>query len=182
MLWEWTKLLCGSSHCCTVHAHVLLLCVLHDNLISCVTLSHILIYGGTIMSLDDALRESISQVPECIAGAYVDMSTGLLLSVYTISNHPQEILDVLSASTADLFQGSSTVAIEKMWKRVRNQPDEGGHYFKEIIVMSNNHIHVFLRCTHNSDHAVVYVTRKTANIGMVIAKSRMTIPPLEASL
>jgi hypothetical protein len=41
---------------------------------------------------------------------------------------------------------------------------------------------MFLRCKKNINHVMVFVCRKSANVGMVIAKSRMAIPAVESSL
>lgn len=57
------------------------------------------------MSLDSALNKAQASVPECVAVGYVDMSTGMLLGVKTVDSHPQEVLDLVAAATADLFQG-----------------------------------------------------------------------------
>lgn len=132
------------------------------------------------MSLDKALNTSMSQVPECVAAGYVDMSTGMLLSVKTVDSHPSEVLDLVSAATADLFQGTNVVAIEKLFKKGRGSTDNQ-HYFQEILVFSTNLLHVFLRGKKYPNHAVVFVCRGNANIGMVIAKSRMQLGALEAA-
>ena len=55
------------------------------------------------MALDEALAKSRGDVPECVAVGYVDMSTGMLLGVATVDSHPQEVLDLVAAATADLF-------------------------------------------------------------------------------
>lgn len=134
------------------------------------------------MSLDNALNAASQSVPECVAAGYVDMSTGMLLSVKTVDSHPSEVLDLVSAATADLFQGTNVVAIERMFKKTRGLSDDGHHYFQEIIVFSDNLLHVFMRGKTYKDHAVVFVCRKNANIGMVLAKSRISLPKIEASL
>lgn len=134
------------------------------------------------MSLENALQKAIATVPECVATGYVDMQTGMLLGVKTVDSHPQEVLDLVSAATADLFQGTNVVAIEGLFRKARGVKDDGSHYFKEIIVFSDNLIHVFQRCKKNGDHAVVYVCRKSANIGMVIAKTRMALGQVEESV
>lgn len=134
------------------------------------------------MSLDSTLQQSITQVPECVAAGYVDMSTGMLLSVKTVDSHPSEVLDLVAAATADLFQGSNVIAIEKMFKKSRGLKEDDHHYFQEMLVFSDNLIHVFMRGKKFTDHAVVFVCRKNANIGMVLTKSRLALPGLEASL
>jgi hypothetical protein len=134
-------------------------------------------------SLDKSLQTAMNQVPECLAAGYVDMATGMLLAVKTVDSHPQEVLDLVSAATADLFQGSNVSAIESMFKRSRGiKGDDEAHYFQEIVVFSENLLHMFLRCKKNNNHVLVFVCRKSANVGMVIAKSRMSIPTVESSL
>jgi len=127
--------------------------------------------------LDKTLQSAMSTIPECLAAGYVDMTTGMLLSVKTVDSHPQEVLDTVAAATADLFQGSNVTAIENMFKKHRGDTHEA-HYFNEIFVYSENLLHVFMRAKRYPDHVLVFVCRKSANVGMVIAKSRMSIEPV----
>ncbi|MDP2341836.1 MAG: hypothetical protein Q8O67_12830 [Deltaproteobacteria bacterium] len=133
------------------------------------------------MSLDKAVQAAAGQVPECVAVGYVDMSTGMLLSVKTVDSHPAEVLDLVAAATADLFQGASVTAIEKLFKKGRGIPDDGHHYFQEMIVLSDNLIHVFLRGKRNKNNATCFVCRASANIGMVISKARIANGSIEAA-
>lgn len=132
------------------------------------------------MSLEKALNAAQSAVPECVAAGYVDMSTGMLLAVKTVDSHPSEVLDLVSAATADLFQGTNVVAIEKLFKKARGNSDTH-HYFQEILVFSTNLIHVFMRGKKQTNHAAVFVCRGNANIGMVLAKSRGVLAAIEAA-
>ncbi|MFO0589275.1 MAG: hypothetical protein U0441_17185 [Polyangiaceae bacterium] len=134
------------------------------------------------MSLERALTAAQTSVPECLAIGYVDMSTGMLLAVKTVDSHPSEVLDLVAAATADLFQGTNVVAIEQMFKKARGKLADERHYFKEILVFSENLIHVFMRGKKNAEHAVVFVCRGTANVGMVLAKSRLSLAGIEATM
>lgn len=134
------------------------------------------------MAIDAVLHESISQIPDCIAGAYIDAGTGLLLCAATLTDEPQELIGVLPAITADLFLGTTGANLAWLWNKTRNSEERDAHSFNEVVVLNDNHIVVFLRCMHNPDHAIAYVIKKTANIGLVLAKSRMTVKPLEAAL
>lgn len=131
------------------------------------------------MSLDASLSKAQQEVPECVAVGFVDMMTGMLLAVRTVDSHPQEVLDLVAAATADLFQGKSVSAIEKLFRKSRGQAEDGRHYFHEIVVFSENLLHVFQRSKKNSNHAAVFVTRASANIGMVLSKSRSMMRELE---
>jgi hypothetical protein len=110
------------------------------------------------------------------------MKSGMLLGVRTVDSHPSEVLDLVAAATGDLFQGSNVTAIEKMFKKARGVKDDGHHFFQEIVVMSDNLIHVFQRCKRNEDLVLVTVCRLSANLGMVLTKARMALPEVEASL
>lgn len=135
-----------------------------------------------INNLDRALTNAQNAVPECVAAGYVDMSTGMLLAVKTVDSHPREVLDLVAAATADLFQGSNVVAIERMFKKTRGVKDDGHHYFQELLVMSDNLLHIFMRGKKNNEHAAVFVCRKNANLGMALTKARMALESIETSV
>ncbi|MGJ5175355.1 hypothetical protein ACQR16_04390 [Bradyrhizobium oligotrophicum] len=125
----------------------------------------------------------MNQVPQCVAAGYIDLDTGMLLSAKMLNSLPQEVVDLFSAATADLFQGSNVTTLEGSFRRLRGTKGGGDdHYFQEIVVFSDNMIHLFLRCKKHSNHVLAFVTRKNANIGMVIARSRMAVPSVEAAL
>jgi hypothetical protein len=132
--------------------------------------------------LDSALQSAISTIPECVAGGYVDLSSGMLLGIKTVDSHPQEVLELLAAATADLFQGPNVVTIENMFKKARGVAMDDHHYFQEMIVNSDNLIHIFMRGKTNQDHVVTFVTRKSANLGMVLTKARSAMPGIEQTV
>ena len=55
------------------------------------------------------------------------------------------------------------------------------HYFQEVIVNSENLLHVFLRGKTNPEYVAVFVCRKSANLGMALTKARLALPALEAA-
>ena len=136
---------------------------------------------STSQLVAEAVRLFRSQVPECVASGLVDMSTGMLLAVDTLDEHPSEVLDLLAAATFDLFQGRNVVMIEDIFKARRGVTDDR-HYFQEIMVHSDNLVHVFLRSAVNQDIVAVVVCRKTANIGMLFAQARIVMKQLDAGL
>lgn len=133
-------------------------------------------------NLDSMLQKAVTSVPECVAVGYVDLSSGMVLGIKTVDSHPSEVFELLAAATSDLFQGPSVVSIEKIFKKARGLPESNDHhYFQEIIVNSDNLIHVFLRGKRQQQVAT-FVCRKGANLGMVLTKARMIMPEIEAAL
>ena len=133
------------------------------------------------MSLDSVLTQAAASVPECLAAGYVDAASGMLLSIRTVDSHPREVIDLVAAATADLFNGPNVSMIETLFKRSRGISDDGQHYFQEIIINSDNLIHVFLRSKNVTDYVAVFVCRRTANLGMALTKARLALPALEAA-
>lgn len=134
------------------------------------------------MNLEIELSNVQKNVPECVAAGFVDMKTGMLLAIRTVDSHPQEVLDLVAAATGDIFQGTNVSAIEAMFKRSRGVKDDGHHYFQEIIILSDNLIHVFQRAKRNEDMVLVTVCRGSANLGMVLSRTRTSLPAVEAAL
>jgi hypothetical protein len=134
------------------------------------------------MSLDAKLATLANTIPECVAAGYVDIASGMLLSVKTVDSHPQEVIALVAAATADLFAGPNISTIEKLFKKARGLPDSDHHYFQEIVVNSDNLIHVFLRGRRYPDYVAVWVCRKSANLGMALVKARLAMPELESAV
>jgi len=133
------------------------------------------------MSLDEQLSKAVANVPECLAGGYVDLTTGMLLSLKTVDSHPRDVIDLVAAATADLFQGQNVSMIEMLFKRARGLPENTDHhYFQEIIINSDNLVHLFLRGKRYPDYVLVLVCRKSANLGMALTKGRLAMPQVEA--
>jgi hypothetical protein len=134
------------------------------------------------MSLETALTNTQKTVPECVSVGLVDMKTGMLLGFKNASVYPQEFLDLVAAATGDMFQGSNVTMIEQMFRKQRGMKEDGRHYFREIIILSDNLMHVFQRCKRNEDLVLVTIARNSANLGMVIAKSRAALAGVEAEV
>ncbi|MDP2451147.1 hypothetical protein [Polaromonas sp.] len=132
------------------------------------------------MSLDNALQKAVTTVPECVAAGYIDLSSGMLLGIKSVDSHPSQVIELLAAATADLFQGPNVQAIEKLFRSARGVPENGQHYFQEIIVNSDNLVHIFLR-GKKQEQVATFVCRKGANLGMVLTKSRSIMVEIEAS-
>ena len=131
--------------------------------------------------LTSALQTAIAGIPECLAAGYIDLSSGMLLGIRSVDSQPAEVVDLLAAATADLFQGNNVRTIESIFKKARGLQDDGHHYLQEFIVNSDNLIHVFLR-GKNEEQVACFVCRKTANLGMALTKSRAAMPALEAAV
>jgi len=134
------------------------------------------------MSLDKSLNEVVSSVPDCLAAGLVDLSTGMLLGIKSVDSHPSEVMDILAAATADMFQGQNVQMIESLFKKARGLKDDSHHYFQEMIINSDNLCHVFSRCKTNEEYVLGVVCRKSVNLGMALTKVRKILPTVESAV
>ncbi|MDQ7903333.1 hypothetical protein RB614_02215 [Phytohabitans sp. ZYX-F-186] len=131
-------------------------------------------------AVTNVVKDFRQTVPDCVAAGIVDMSTGMLLAVDTVDSHPSEVLDLLAAATFDMFQGRNVVMIEDIFKK-RRGIERSGHYFREILVNSENLVHLFMRSAVTEDMVAVVVCRRTVNIGMLFAQARLVMRTLDTS-
>jgi hypothetical protein len=130
--------------------------------------------------INNTIKEFRQAVPDYVGCGFVDMSTGMLLSADTVDNHPQEILDVVAAATADLFEGKNVTQIESLWNQARGNT-AGGHYFKEVLVNSENLVHLFMRSTRDPEVAAVVICTRQVSVGMLFAQARQVMREFDAA-
>lgn len=134
------------------------------------------------MELTRAVEQTIAalkaEAPDYLAAAVVDLSTGMLLDVDTTGQHPQDVLDVLAAATADLFEGRRVAEIRRMWAH-QAPPGRGPQAFQEILLHSDDLVHLFVRSRTVTDLVAAVVCRRTANLGLLLSVGRQAAALLE---
>jgi hypothetical protein len=135
-----------------------------------------------MMQLDQALQATVKNVPEALAAGFIDIDSGMLLAVKTVDSHPMEVVDLLAAATGDLFQGPNVTMIEDLFKKMRGHEHDKKHYFQEVIVNSDNLVHVFLRSKANQSYVLCVVCRISVNMGMALARARFSLPACEKAM
>ena len=127
----------------------------------------------------DAVQSFRTQVPECFVAALVDMSTGMLLAVDTLDEtQNDEDLDLLAAATFDLFQGRNVGIIRDVFAD-RTGAHSERHYFQEMMVNSDDLVHLFLRSAQHQDLVAVVICRRVTNIGMLFAQARLVLKQMD---
>ncbi|MEM9188697.1 MAG: hypothetical protein AAGF12_05950 [Myxococcota bacterium] len=121
-------------------------------------------------SLQAALKEAQSGIPECVAVGHVALANGELLAL----SGTGELRDVVASAAAELFEG--TGAADSLFGA-----PVGGSEFQEILIFSRELLHAFIRSKKHPDQAVVFVCQGTVNIGMALSKTRLAVATLEAS-
>ena len=133
------------------------------------------------MSIKAVLTSAMETVPDCVAAGYVDMETGMLLGMNATSSDSQDAMDNLAMAVANLFQGRGIKAFEElMCKAGIQDAEEPG--FGEIAVFSNDRLNIFLRTREYPDHVVCYICCNSANVGLALTKSHLSLGPVAAAV
>jgi hypothetical protein len=90
-------------------------------------------------------------------------------------------MDLVAAATADIFKGPNVASIEAALNKARGTQTDMSHYCKEVVVLSEHLIHVFLRSKKNQEQVAGFVCRKAANVGIALTRSRQAMDAIEAA-
>ncbi len=134
------------------------------------------------MSIQDALSTAIETIPDCIAAGYVDMETGMLLGSSVSEPECTESLDNLSIAVANLFQGRGVAAFEALLRDAGGDDEAQNTGFGEIAVFSKDRLNIFLRTKEYPDHVVCYICRNSANVGLALTKSHLSLGSVAAAV
>ena len=133
------------------------------------------------MTIDAALTTAMETIPDCIAAGYVDMETGMLLGMSATGTEDGAALETLAIAVANLFQGRGVQAFEALLASAGLQdPENPG--FGEISVFSNDRLHIFMRTRAYPEHVVCYICRNSANVGLALTKSHLSLGPVAAAV
>lgn len=134
------------------------------------------------MTLDSILDELQKSVPDCVAAGVVDLESSKLLSVTTANSHPSEVLDLVAAATGELFKSEKVRQVERALRQAPSVGEGARDCFNEVLVTSEDFLHLFRRCAQRRDIVLVTVCRRKANIGVTLNRTRMLAPRIEAVL
>lgn len=133
------------------------------------------------MTIEAALNTAMKTIPDCIAAGYLDMETGMLLGTNTLDSDSADVLDSLALAVANLFQGRGIKAFEDLLRAAGvEEVDNPG--FGEIAVFSNDRLNIFLRTREYPDHVVCYICRSSANVGLALTKSHLSLGSVAAAV
>jgi len=82
---------------------------------------------------------------------------------------------------ANLFQGQGVNAFEGLLRQAGAEDSENPG-FGEIAVFSNDRLNILLRTREYPDHVVCYICRNSANVGLALTKSHLSLRSVAAAV
>lgn len=129
---------------------------------------------------DQILSDTLSQVSECEAAAYIDLHCGQLLGTYADPDYADDrIIPLITDAVNELFTGQNVTAISTLFKE-KEQLSSEQEYFNEVTISGINHCYVCMRTQFNNHHVVAFVYRNTVGRGMILSQSKHFLKKIEA--
>jgi hypothetical protein len=111
-------------------------------------------------------------VPACLAAAWIDLAEREVLLLHGLDLSAVTDDRPLGEAITELFQGANVQMIESLFRRSRGLAEDQTHYFQEVFIITDDCLGVFLRSQSRADRALVIVSDRTANLGMVLERAR----------
>jgi hypothetical protein len=127
-----------------------------------------------LSKLRNLFNDVVEAVPECLAAGLVDIASGLMLDVETAGPMPSRALDMIAATTMEMFCGKNVIAIQDMVQR-----GDGDYLFDEITLANQNFLHVFLRMKMYGNFVLCLVFRRSVHLGMALTAARDAVTEVE---
>ena len=133
---------------------------------------------SNMAEIDEACQRVVQETDGGIACGVVDLDTGMLLGVFNNAGYSQSLNEIVAAACVDMFRGSNVNRVNQAVRAHRGIPEDGEHYFEEILVTSKRNYH-FMKTVRGGKAVVVLVTHKSASVGLGWAMLKAMVPSVE---
>jgi hypothetical protein len=117
------------------------------------------------------LARVMDTVPACLAAAWIDLAGRQVLQFCGPDTGHTIGAAILGKAITELFQSSNLQRIEKLFEGSHGSDDER-HYSREIVIVTEDCFGILFRSRSRVDRALVVVSDRTVDLGMVLARAR----------
>lgn len=132
--------------------------------------------------LDEALRNTMSDIPSCIAVGAVDLATGTLLALEAHEERSQEMLNVMTATITELFEAPLLQAFSEIYGAPNGEGHSPANQFSEVLLLNSQYSYLLLRGRRRTDLAVIVITKKDTPAGLLMMKALAAMPGIENAM
>jgi Dynamin family len=121
------------------------------------------------------LAKLAETVPACLAAAWIDLDGREVLVFHGYEPAVTADTGPVGDAITELFQGTNVKRIESLFRRSRGLAGDQTLGFQEVVIITDDCLGIFLRSESRTDRALVIISDKSANLGMVIARARRVL-------
>jgi hypothetical protein len=130
--------------------------------------------GSDALAAPPAFLETLAAtVPACLAAGWIDLAKREFLWFYG-QDAPAVTADTgpVGAAITELFQRPPVNRMESLLQHSPSLTDDQRHDLREIFIVTDECLGVFLRSDSRADRALVIVSENNIDLGMMIARAR----------
>lgn len=132
--------------------------------------------------LDEALRNAILDIPNCIAMGAVDLTSGTLLALHSEQERSQEMLNILTTTITEMFEAPLLQAFSEIYAPNPDESPARETQFTELLLLNNHNNFLLLRGRKRPDLAVIVITKKDTPAGLLMMKAIAAMANIEKAL
>jgi hypothetical protein len=118
------------------------------------------------------LARVMDTVPACLAAAWINLNRRQVLQLRWPDTDKIIETAILGKAITELFQNSNLQRIEKLFKGSQGLADDERHHSQEIVIITEDCFGILFRSRSRVDRALVIVSGRTVDLGMVLARAR----------
>jgi hypothetical protein len=131
-------------------------------------------------NVNEICSKIVTDVPDSLGCAVVDLETGLLLGVaHNVPYFTQSYLDAVAAAAVDMFRGRTVSTVEELLSK--NRGEEVRHMLKEVQMTTENTYHFMAIVPQKPDALMVLITSTKASLGAGWSAVRNALPDVAAN-
>jgi hypothetical protein len=111
-------------------------------------------------------------VPACLAVAWIDLAKRQVLQLHWPDTEQIGDAAILGEATTELLASSNLARIEKLFTGSEGSDDDARHCCQEIVIVTEDCFGILFRSQSRVDRALVVVSDRTVDLGMVLARAR----------
>lgn len=133
-------------------------------------------------TLATVLNQVLYDLEDCYAVAYVDTAERVLLGIETRKSLPREVVELIAAATADMYNAPNMVKVADIFKS-RKGHESSRSNVNEIIVRGDGTVYILLRALSNCDRICVFACSETNqhSFGLIWHRARQLMPQIEVA-
>lgn len=125
-------------------------------------------------SINEVCKQLVDQTPDAVASNVVDLSSGMMLGGYFLSDFTSDHFEAVSAAATSLYRGKETLRVQDLVKSQRG--DTSNNHYMEDVQFSTRGLQHFIVKLADREAILTLVIRKPGNIGMGWAAVRAAAP------
>jgi hypothetical protein len=130
--------------------------------------------------LDEALKEALASVPNCVAVGAVDLRSGTLLAMQAQEPRSQEVLNLMTQAITELFEAPLLQAFADIYAGSHDRSGaQTGNPFTELLLLNDAHSYLLMRGREKPHLALLMIALKETPVGLLILRTRALLPQIE---